>query len=347
MHKMKINLFILLLIGATLGKKKQQKGEGAHRRVTRWAPYSSPPEGHCPDLQYELNKATVVLKNLEVGFLDDMCGNTENRVIVTSQGESAIKQPTRFGLFFLHGWNEHETDGSNRYPSFYRPASGQYLFFMKEIGTWDYWHTYDRWVVGPEHNKAVGGLMIKPYDPTVVCPYSIKWFRTHRWYHDTYQHNIWNPVGNPWKIDDTIKIEVYDEEAWPEFDCGCSRIRLSQPPASRVSEYHPSTLGLYVKQEGTAKDGYLAPMYKKEEDENGPAAFLYSHHPRGKVWLVGSSTATWSLRLSKLDGLPGEEENTSCPLSWEEGREWEYLQSRKGDKEVWLRDKDLEITCEE
>lgn len=306
-------------------------------RLTPWSPYSAPLLDQCPDLQYELNKARVVLKNLEEGMLDDMCGETENRVIVTSMGESAVKQPTRFGLFFLHGFNQHETDNSNRYPSYYRPASGQYLFFMKEIGAWDYWHTYDRWVLGPEHNRALGGLMIRPHNPAFVCPYKIKWYRSHRWYHDTAQPNLWNPSGNHWRLDNSILIKMYKKEDWPEFECGCSRLNINS--TGRVLEYHLKTLGVYSVQQDKGKEGWLAPYYRKEQ---GEPSFLYSHHPRGKVWLVGSSTATWSLRLNKLtepELLP------SCPLSWREGEEWEYLQSKKGDKEVWLRDAELTIQC--
>ena len=89
-------------------------------------------------------------------------------------------------------------------------VSQQYLYFMHEInggdgpgpevvfllffftffhrshlqGTWDYWHTYDRWVIGPEHGKAWGGIMIKPYNHATLCPWKLKWFRSQRWYED-------------------------------------------------------------------------------------------------------------------------------------------------------------------
>jgi len=32
-------------------------------------------------------------------------------------------------------------------------------------------------------------------------------------------------------------------------------------------------------------------------------------------------------------------------LSREAGWEWEYLQSKKGEKEVWLRDLELKVEC--
>ena len=81
--------------------------------------------------------------------------------------------------------------------------------------------------------------------------------------------NLWNPVGNPWKRDDSIFVHCYEvissktypdghcpssdrdqcgenivvvgdtcqEEVWPEFDCSCQRLNISS--SARVQEYHP------------------------------------------------------------------------------------------------------------
>ena len=62
-------------------------------------------------------------------------------------------------------------------------------FFLKQLSVppspqgsmWEYWHSYSRWVVGATHNRAWGGIMIKPYDGDVACPWMLKWFRTQRW----------------------------------------------------------------------------------------------------------------------------------------------------------------------
>jgi len=299
-----------------------------------WSPYPSV-EGQCPDLNRKYKDAMVVLKNLEDGMLGDMCDEPEcTKIIVTSNGWSAVKQPTRFGLFFLHGWNEH--DSHMKYPSYYRPASEQYVFYMHELGEWEYWHSYDRWVIGPIHNKALGGVMIKPYNPDVLCPWQIKWFRSHRWYHDVNVPNLWNPAGNPWKMDNSIFIECYNE-SWPEFECGCNNLNITDD--DRVKEYHPERLGVYTKLTDMYKEGYLAPVYGKVSE--GAPSYLYSHHPKGKVWLIGSTTSTWSLRLNKLES----NDDHDCPFDLKEDEEWEYLQSKKGDKEVWLRDIDLNIEC--
>ena len=58
-------------------------------------------------------------------------------------------------------------------------------------GTWDYWHTYDRWVIGPNHGKAWGGIMIKPYDYATLCPWKLKWFRSQRWWE---QREVFAPI---------------------------------------------------------------------------------------------------------------------------------------------------------
>merc|ERR1711899_681475 len=59
----------------------------------------------------------VVLQNLQDGMLEDMCGQKEcDKVIVTSMGLSAVKQPTRQGLFFLFGWNMQ--DEGEKFPSY-------------------------------------------------------------------------------------------------------------------------------------------------------------------------------------------------------------------------------------
>ena len=52
----------------------------------------------------------------------------------------------------------------------------------------------------------------------------------------------------------------------------------------------------------TLKLGFLAPVYKKEasKDKEGkevPEQYLYSHHHEGRLWLIGKSYTSWSIRL--------------------------------------------------
>jgi len=103
------------------------------------------------------------------------------------------------------------------------------------------------------------------------------------------------------------------EEVWPEFDCNCQRLNISS--SARVQEYHPDRLGEYVRLSDKGKEGYLAPVYAAV----GPGApsYLYSHHPTGKVWTIGSSETTWSLRLNKLTS---PEDDRTCPLDLPEDK---------------------------
>ena len=32
----------------------------------------------------------------------------------------------------------------------------QYLFFLLELGQWEYWHQYERWVIGQQHGTVKG-----------------------------------------------------------------------------------------------------------------------------------------------------------------------------------------------
>merc|ERR1712079_820858 len=105
----------------------------------------------------------------------------------------------------------------------------------------------------PECTKVIvtsmGPSAVKqPSDASVVCPWDIKWFRSHRWYHDTNIPNHWNPKGNPWRSDDSIFIHCYNEEDWQQFECGCNNINITSTGRSR--EYHPDRLGEYTKLEG-------------------------------------------------------------------------------------------------
>ena len=78
------------------------EGDSGHAAgdMSPWTTPFSPsdvPLDTCPDLTLKYDKAMVVLKNLQDGMLGDMCddGDQCTKVIVTSMGMSAVKQPTR------------------------------------------------------------------------------------------------------------------------------------------------------------------------------------------------------------------------------------------------------------
>jgi len=307
----------------------------------------------CPDLHSDLRDTSLVLSNIRNGLLEELCGGGGKnwnctKVVVYSNGTAAVRQPTRFGLFYLYGLTQ-----DNQYPSFYRPADGQYLFYLLELGQWEYWHQYERWIIGPQHGVATGGIMIRPSNPAKRCPWHIKWFRSHSYFYDINRANLWNSNGNPWVMDDTIRVECFDEKKWPEFDCGCDKLNVTT--TGRVLEYSPDRLGEYVRLPGMAKEGYRAPVYAKSSP---PVSYLYSHDILGRVWLMGSSPHSWSLRLNllesdnfpecpfypkgKIEEIDYYEDENYVPM---EKIGWEYLTKKTGDEEVWLKDYELEVTC--
>ena len=101
--------------------------------------------------------------------------------------------------------------------------------------------------------------------------------------------------------------------------------------------------------------------------------YLYSHHPSGHLWLVGRSLSTWSLRLNYLSYMKNvyDAPNRSkrsldefrdlryriCPIQrkkqemeTEETSDlqypvWEYLQSKNGEDEIWLKDDIFDAVC--
>ena len=83
-----------------------------------------PEQDTCPDLRREFEEKAKVLKELEDGMLGDLCDGQIHctRVIVTSDGPTAIMQGPRLGLFFLSGWNQHE-EASHKYPRWEGGAS--------------------------------------------------------------------------------------------------------------------------------------------------------------------------------------------------------------------------------
>ena len=99
--------------------------------------------------------------------------------------------------------------------------------------------------------------------------------------------------------------------------------------------------------------------------------YLYSHHPSGHVWLVGRSLTTWSLRLNyltymkniiaknkkeKRSSIEGTLGHRICPIERQKREDaapdmgfqypvWEYIQSRKGEDEIWLKDPVFDFVC--
>ena len=156
-------------------------------------------------------------------------------------------------------------------------------------------------------------------------------------YIDSSQPLLDNP--NIWREDDSLKVECYSETSTKVVHCPCNEYSVeydSDDPVPEAVEYYS---GSFKKLDRSESFDLLAPLYYDSVKQ----LYLFSHHPKGKVWFLGSSTDSWSMRINKL--ASGEDHD--CPLKWKEEEAWEYLQSKSknDEKEVWLRDTNVEIEC--
>jgi len=184
------------------------------------------------------------------------------------------------------------------------------------------------------------------------CPWHINFRKSDVYFYWKKHFNHWNPNGNGWKLENKIDVRCYDESESPAFGCGCSKVNVTSVKG-RISEYHPKTLGVYTYVQDSLKMGFLAPVFKKED---GVPHYLYSHHPNGHLWLVGTSLTSWSLRLNMLDYDFDSDEfqeftqgiwrfNNICPIRKAPNTVWEYLQQRNGEDEIWLKDDIFSVQC--
>jgi hypothetical protein len=54
--------------------------------------------------------------------------------------------------------------------------------------------------------------------------------------------------------------------------------------------------GIYHLEPSANKLGFLSPVYKKE----GAEQYLYSHQPKGFLWLIGQTYTTWYVHCMQL-----------------------------------------------
>merc|ERR1711910_182248 len=150
-------------------------------------------------------------------------------------------------------------------------------------------------------------------------------------------------------MDSGFYISCYDSHTYPPFSCGCNVLNITSNNG-RISEYHPQKLGIYRLVPHTIKHGFLAPVYKKE---GNPDQYLYSHHHEGRLWLMGQSYTSWSIRLDLVSKFRDDiiiepvyqygifsrtthgKMGPFCPTQMPpEGTVWEYLQGRNDDDEI-------------
>lgn len=321
----------------------------------------------CRETKKDFTEARDHLKIVKEALLHFPieCNSNCTKIIVSSVGRSLLRHPPRFGLYALETlYNANQNGDAKPYPAYTRKASGQSLFYKEEYEKWMYAHKFERWVIGPKIGDENGGLVLLSKD---VCPWDINVDTTDVYFYDKLVENTWNPIGNGWRLEPeggTLSIECYDASVFPPFSCGCNVVNVTSD-GGRISEYHHKKLGVYHRVPYTLKLGFLAPVFKKEAhhpDQGDPEQFLYSHHHEGRLWLLGQSYTTWSIRLDLVSNykedikVPPESAyfghtthgpiGAFCPTQTPpEGNRWEYLQSRNGEDEIWLKDDKFKIYC--
>ncbi|CAB4066063.1 unnamed protein product [Lepeophtheirus salmonis] len=78
----------------------------------------------------------------------------------------------------------------------------------------------------------------------------------------------------------------------PSFCCSVLNVTSN----NRVLQYHPEKIGIYRKISRPDKLNFQLPVFKMD----GKEFYLYSHHPLGRLWLIGSTYVSWSLRLNLI-----------------------------------------------
>lgn len=322
------------------------------------------PIGECKETRKDFNTARDHLDNVKETLLQKIdCGDNLNctKIIISSVGRSLLRHPPRFGLYELT--TVTEPDVKSGYPAFTRKASQQSFFYKDEYEKWYYAHKFERWVIGPTIGDENGGFVVLSEEP---CPWKIDFGRdaVNTYFYDKLVYNTWNPIGNGWRLENGVNfIECYNPDQYPPIHCGCNVVNVSSD-GGRISEYHPQKLGLYHIVPHTDKLGFLAPVFKKAGNKGNPDQYLYSHHHEGRLWLLGQSFTSWSIRLDLVSkfrediiikpiyqyGMLSRTTHGSlgpfCPTQIPpEGTVWEYLQGRNDEDEIWLKDANFKIQC--
>uniref|UniRef100_A0A0K2UE79 Uncharacterized protein n=2 Tax=Lepeophtheirus salmonis TaxID=72036 RepID=A0A0K2UE79_LEPSM len=172
------------------------------------------------------------------------------------------------------------------------------------------------------------------------CPWEIDFtYKDRAYFFGKMEYNIWNPIGNGWKPEEKINLKCFYPERYPNPSFCCSVLNVTSN--NRVLQYHPEKIGIYRKISRPDKLNFQLPVFKMD----GKEFYLYSHHPLGRLWLIGSTYVSWSLRLNLIHNR--HLDSYYCPEEplLQDSR-WEYLYStnNNGDQ-IWLKDGGFKIKC--
>jgi len=272
------------------------------------------------DAMHKLHKPDpkTLLKSL------NLSGCYCDQIIVSSDGQAAIHQSTRIGLFHFYG--EHAG-----LPVYWKRATKEYLFYTKTPSGF-------QWLVGPDFQKPHAGIKVYANDSLPMCPEHYNGRNISMEYVDYSK-----PATNEsWTKDETLSFNCFTADAFKPVTCGCKKYKVSNTTYEEGKKV-PYTVtylsGDYeLDSEQGSNYGLLAPFYVNREKD----LYLFSHHFKGMVWEISS-------RVRGLPPLRGHnftaDAHKDCP---DADLKWEIYNSTSTESQhVYIEDNHIKVECTE
>lgn len=242
------------------------------------------------------------------------CSDGCSNVLVNSDGNAAVWQNKRTGLFKFKG--EH-----NGRPVYQNNATKEFLFYT---------FTGSEWLVGPDFRKPHAGIQMYGNQDT-ECPERNGGKNVSRLYIDSSEPS---PGGTgKWTVDETLDFQCMPP-AFQPVECPCRNYKVYH--LTYVNGTVPSAVeyltGTFAKIDAN-KYGLLSPLYYDKMKD----LYLFSHHPKGRVWQVSTKLSTTPLR----GVFP---EDNSCPDSNSITWEWFNTTTAQG-QQLYVPDENVHVKC--
>lgn len=272
-------------------------------------------DAHCYMCDQKCEEMHAVMNPRSSALLSALgCQDSCENILVNSDGDAAIWQNKRTGLFKFMG--EHQGR-----PVYQNNATKEFLFYT---------FTGSEWLVGPDFRKPHAGIQMYGNDDT-QCPERNGGQNVSRLYIDSSEPS---PGGTgKWTVDDTLDFKCMPP-AFEPVECNCRRFKIYH--LTYVNATVPSAVeyltGTFTKISAWAY-GLLAPLYMDEMK----GLFLFSHHPKGRVWQVSTKLSTTPLRgvFSKDNACPDSED-----IEWE----WFNTTTAQG-QQLYVKDDHIKVKC--
>jgi len=265
---------------------------------------------NCTQLaEFKEPKAQDLLKKLS-------CDEDCTKIVVTSEGQAAVWQNKRTGIFTFIG--EH-----NGRPVYQNNATKEYLYYT---------FTGAEWLVGPDFRKPHAGIQVFRNDDK-TCPERHGGTNNTKLYIDSSKPV---PLGDSmWQNDSTISFECFKPKQMTIAKCDCTEYKVYHTVYSNgtVPTQVEYFTGLYSKVKNPDDNfGLLAPLYINQEKE----LYLFSHHIAGKVWQISDKLTTTPMRGVFSD-------TPACPdkdITWE----W-YNRTTSTGQQIYVPDNHIKVKC--